>query len=299
MNNLNTTDEQTESLGFDSLSLLIRQTLNNPELKQNSSNTQLNSSTSINTGFCDVDAKIKGIKKSELVLVAARPGMGKTAFMLTIANNIAQKGAKRVGLFSLERDGLQLANRLLEKETGVPIEKLRTGNVKAEIKDFVDAQIDALISADIKVYNNQVLTIQSLIERSRQLVYADMVDVIIIDAFELIANNQTPEDEIRDIKNMAMELNVPVLLFSTVTRAAELHQENKKPLLSDLHRNMHTHADTVLLLYRPEYYMIENDSDGNSLKGKAEVIIAKHNESADHSVWLNYVEKYASFADLN
>ena len=298
MNNFNA-DEQTESLGFDSLSLLIRQTLNNPELKNNIPTAKSNTSQTILTGFADIDAKMNGIKKGELVLVAARPGMGKTAFMLTMANNIAQKSAKRVGLFSLERDGLQLANRLLEKETGLPIEKLRAGNVKDADKQFVNEQIEALVGADIKVYNNQVLTIQGLVERTRQLVHADLVDVIIIDAFELIANNQTPEDELREIKNMAIELNIPVLLFSTVTRTAELHQENKKPLLTDLHRDMHIHADTVLLLYRPEYYLIETDEAGNSLKGKAEVIIAKHEASTEYSVWLNYIEKYASFADLN
>ncbi|MEI7595888.1 MAG: DnaB-like helicase C-terminal domain-containing protein [Bacteroidota bacterium] len=299
MNTFNTEDK-TESLGFDSLSFLIGQTLNNPEIKNIQSNTLSNSNPSaIQTGFSEIDTKIQGFKKGELVLIAARPGMGKTAFMLSMANNIATRNAKRVALFSLERDGLQLANRLLEKETGVPIVKLRNGNVKETDKDFVQSKIEELSGSDIKVFDNRILTIQNLIEKSRQLVYADLIDVIMIDAVELIANQQKPEEEIHDIKNLALELNIPVIVFTTVTRSVEVRDENKKPLITDLHRDMHTFADTVLMLYRPEYYMINEDKEGNSLKGKAEIIIAKHHVSGEQSVWLSYIEKYASFADLN
>lgn len=297
MTNHNNVEEGAELQMFDTIRDLIGQTLNNPEFKSAQPRNLIIPQTHVPSGFMGIDKQISGFAKGELTLIAARPGMGKTAFMLSLIHNLTVHSNYKIALFSLERDGLQFANRLLERETGLPVKKLIRDIAILDAE--VDSQIQNLAQCEILIDAPKHLTIEHFKEKCEAFVNKYQTGLVIIDALELIIDGGNPEKLLSELKEAAAQFNVPVLVFATLSKLPDVSSKLKRPELSDLGLGFSQHADTVMFIYRPEYDMITQDEMGNSLKGRAEIIIAKHTSANTSTVALKYCEKFSSFTDLN
>ncbi len=254
----------------------------------------------LSTGMRDLDEKINGLNKSDLLLLAARPAMGKTAFALNICLNVAKKYQKTVAFFSLEMSREQLAMRLLSIESFVDSKKLATGKLEPEEWNKISMAAVALSQTDIRVDDNPSITVAEMNAKCRRL---DNLGLVIIDYLQLMTgsgygrnseNRVTVVGEIsRALKIMAKELNVPVICLSQLSRAVEGRQD-KRPILSDLRESgaIEQDADSVMFLYRDEYYN-ENTED----KGVAECIVSKNRHGETGTVRLQWVPQYQTFAD--
>ncbi len=264
--------------------------------------------TGVASGFTGLDRLTGGWQKSDLIIVAARPGMGKTSFVLSMARNAAMMAEKPVAVFSLEMASVQLTQRLIAAEASLPIEKLRKGNLaEYEIKQM-ETKIKQLKTAKIFIDDTPALNVFELRAKARRLKMQHDVQLIIIDYLQLMSGeggnkNGNREQEIsnisRSLKNIAKELNIPVIALSQLSRAVETRGGDKRPMLSDLRESgaIEQDADMVVFLYRPEYYGMTEDQSGNSNIGKTEVIIAKHRNGALDSVPLKFVHNIAKFED--
>ncbi len=264
--------------------------------------------TGVASGFVNLDRMTGGWQKSDLIIVAARPGMGKTSFVLSMARNAALVGKKAVALFSLEMAALQLTTRLISAEAELPIEKLRKGNLAQYELQQMEAKVSELSEAQIFIDDTPALNIFELRAKARRLKMQHNIEMIIIDYLQLMSGggdnkNGNREQEIsnisRSLKNIAKELNIPVIALSQLSRAVETRGGNKRPQLSDLRESgaIEQDADMVVFLYRPEYYGIEVDENNFSTKGKAEVIIAKHRNGALDTVPIKFIGQFAKFED--
>ena len=254
----------------------------------------------LSTGLCDLDKKINGLNKSDLVLIAARPAMGKSAFALNIGLNVAKKYNKTVALFSLEMSREQLAMRLLANESFVELQKLATGKLTEEEWTKLCMASAALSQTDIRIDDNPSLTVAEMNAKCRRL---DNLGLVIIDYLQLMQGSgygkasdnrvNVVSDISRSLKIMAKELNVPVLCLSQLSRGPE-SRTDKRPLLSDLRESgaIEQDADEVLFLYRDEYYN-ENTED----KGIAECIVSKNRHGEVGTVKLQWIGQYQTFAD--
>lgn len=270
--------------------------------------------TGIPTGL-DVDKTTAGWQRSDLIIIAARPAMGKTAFVLTTARNSAlysdpEKRAS-VALFSLEMSSQQLVQRLLTMEARVSAQDARTGRLKDdEFKLLIEAA-GRLHQAKIFIDDTPGLTLMELRSKCRRLKSEHDIDIIIIDYLQLMTaggsmnSNSNREQEIaaisRGLKVLAKELNVPVIALAQLSRAVEQRTGDKRPQLSDLRESgsIEQDADVVCFLYRPEYYGIQTDDEGNSTAGVAELIIGKQRNGPTDTVRLQFVQQYARFENLS
>ena len=252
------------------------------------------------SGLYDLDKSTNGWQKSDLILLAARPSMGKTALALNMALNAARRG-KVVAIFSLEMSKMQLGNRLLSLESGVNSQFLNTGNLSRE---DINALADALERlAELKLYIDDTagITLLELRSKARQLKHTPGLDLIIIDYLQLMTggrqeNRQQEISEIsRNLKALARELDVPILALSQLSRSVELRAE-KKPQLSDLRESgsLEQDADIVMFLYRDEYYNRDEAANENL----AEVIIAKNRNGPTTSIMLQFTKEIMRFGDL-
>jgi len=266
--------------------------------------------TGVASGFLALDRMTGGWQKSDLIIVAARPGMGKTSFVLSMARNAALIGKKAVALFSLEMASLQLTTRLISAESELPIEKLRKGNLANHEILQMESKVKELSNAPIFIDDTPALNIFELRAKARRLKMQHNIEMIIIDYLQLMSGgsdnkNGNREQEIsnisRSLKNIAKELNIPVIALSQLSRAVETRGGNKRPQLSDLRESgaIEQDADMVVFLYRPEYYGIEVDDNNFSTKGRAEIIIAKHRNGALDSVPVKFIGQYAKFEDAD
>ena len=254
----------------------------------------------LSTGLRDLDVKINGLNKSDLLLVAARPAMGKSAFALNIALNVAKKYDKTVAVFNLEMSREQLVMRLLANESFVELQKLATGKLTEEEWTKIGMAASALSQTDIRIDDNPSVTVADINAKCRRL---DNLGLVVIDYLQLMQgsgygkggdNRVTVVGEIsRSLKIMAKELNVPVICLSQLSRAVE-SRTDKRPILSDLRESgaIEQDADSVMFLYRDEYYN-ENTED----KGIAECIVAKNRHGETGAVKLQWIGQYQSFAD--
>lgn len=259
------------------------------------------------SGFSELDRVTSGFQKSDLIILASRPGMGKTAFAITIARNIAVDFKRPVAFFSLEMSSLQLVTRLISSETSISAEKLKKGTLDQTEWDHLNAKIGKLIDAPLYIDDTPALSVFELRAKCRRLKAQHNIELIIIDYIQLMSSPSegrgNREQEIsnisRSIKSLAKELNVPILALSQLSRAVETRTGLKKPILSDLRESgaLEQDADLVLFIYRPEYYKITVDKEGNSLVGYAEVIIAKHRNGALKDIPMRFISKYAKFVD--
>lgn len=266
--------------------------------------------TGIPSGFIALDRLTSGWQKSDLVIVAARPGMGKTAFMLSLLRNAAIDHGHPVAIFSLEMASLQLVNRLIAAEAELESEKIKKGTLAEHEWQQLIHKTSQLSQAPIFIDDTPALSVFELRTKCRRLKAKHDVQLIIVDYLQLMSGEATKgstnrEQEIayisRSLKSLAKELNVPIIAPSQLSRAVETRGGDKRPVLSDLRESgaIEQDADMVLFLYRPEYYGITEDEVGNSTQGKTEVIIAKHRNGSLDSVSLKFIAKYTKFTDLD
>ena len=291
---------------FDDMRSLMGKAIKELEEKKN----QKDGLTGVPTGFTALDRVTSGWQNSDLVIIAARPGMGKTAFVVSAMRNAAVDFKKPVAIFSLEMSSLQLVNRLISAEAELDSEKIKKGSLADYEWAQLNHKIAALSAAPIFIDDTPALSIRELRTKCRRLKAHHDVALIIVDYLQLMSGNSdgrggNREQEIasisRALKGIAKELNVPVLALSQLSRSVETRGGDKKPQLSDLRESgsIEQDADMVIFLYRPEYYKITEDEMGNPTQGMGEVIIAKHRNGSLETVQLKFIGRFTKFADLD
>jgi len=266
--------------------------------------------TGVPSGFSALDRITSGWQPTELVILAARPGMGKTAFVVSSLRNAAVDFNMPVAIFSLEMSSIQLVNRMISAEAEIDGEKLKKGNLAPHEWTQLHQRIDRLMRAPIYIDDTPALSILELRAKSRRLKQQHDIQMIVIDYLQLMQGDTkgfggNREQEIasisRALKNLAKELNVPVIALSQLSRAVETRGGDKRPQLSDLRESgsIEQDADMVAFLYRPEYYGFTQDDTGNSVQGIGEVIIAKNRSGSLETIQLRFVGKYTKFSDLD
>jgi len=263
------------------------------------------------TGFADLDKITSGWQNSDLVIVAARPAMGKTAFVLSMARNMAVTFKVPVAMFSLEMSNVQLVNRLIVNVCELPGEKIKSGRLEKYEWEQLEYKIKDLYDAPIYVDDTPSLSIFELRTKARRLVREHKIQCIFIDYLQLMnasgMNFGSREQEVstisRSLKGLAKELNIPIIALSQLNRGVEARQgiEGKRPQLADLRESgaIEQDADMVCFIHRPEYYKILEDERGNSLAGIAEIIVAKHRNGATGDVRLRFKSEFAKFINLS
>lgn len=255
--------------------------------------------TGITTGFIDLDAKTSGFQRSDMILVAARPSMGKTAFSLNLCHNAALKGNGCVAIFSLEMSKEQLVQRLLSSEAHIPLGKIRNGDL--EEQDWIDITkgMSTLSNAKIFIDDTPAVTVMEVRAKCRRLKMEHGLDMIMIDYLQLMSGNaESRQQEIsnisRGLKGLARELNCPVVALSQLSRAPELRADHR-PILSDLRESgaIEQDADVVMFLYRDEYYFPDSEK-----KGIGEVIIAKQRNGETGTVEITWLGQFTKFVNL-
>ncbi|MBP7273204.1 MAG: replicative DNA helicase [Saprospiraceae bacterium] len=267
--------------------------------------------TGVPTGFTDLDRITSGWQPSDLVIMAARPGMGKTSMVLAIAQNAARDFKKPVALFSLEMSNLQLVTRLIAMEAEISASKLRNGKLEAYEWQQLQTSIEKMRDVPIFIDDTPAINIFELRAKCRRLKMQHDIQLIVIDYLQLMSGGGentkagNREQEIssisRALKGLAKELGVPVIALSQLSRAVETRGGSKRPQLSDLRESgaIEQDADIVSFIYRPEYYGITEDEQGNSTKNMAEIIIAKHRNGALDTVKLRFVSDFAKFMNAD
>ncbi len=259
--------------------------------------------TGVPSGFIDLDRMTTGFHESDLVIIAARPGMGKSSFMLSMAHNIAKKDIP-VGIFSLEMSKEQLILRLLSSVSKIDMQKLRTGMVTEEEIRLLASSKEELSKLKIYIDDSPAITVSDLRIKARKLVREKDVKVIAIDYLQLIrsirakGNRQEEVAEVsRNLKALAKELKIPVIALAQLSRQTE-HRSDKRPQLSDLRESgqIEQDADLIIFLHRPEYY---KKNPLPEEKGLVEVIIAKQRQGPTGIIKLAFVSDYASFYQLS
>jgi replicative DNA helicase len=266
----------------------------------------------ISTGFEKLDRLTSGWQPSDLIIVAARPGMGKTALALSMARNVSVQKKIPVAFFSLEMSSVQLITRLISSETGLSSDKLRTGKLADHEWQQLNIKVSDLESAPLYIDDSAALTIFELRAKARRLASSHGIKLIIIDYLQLMnlgssnkAGNREQEISTisRNLKALAKELNIPVIALSQLSRAVETRGGTKRPILSDLRESgaIEQDADIVSFLYRPEYYGItEWDDDMKTpSEGQGEFIVAKHRNGALDSIKLKFVANLGKFEDID
>ena len=258
--------------------------------------------TGVPTGFADLDYKTAGLHESDLILIAARPAMGKTAFALNIATNAAVRAKVPVAVFSLEMSKEQLVNRILCSEAMVDSNKVRTGRIEEGDWVKLAGAIGPLSEADIYVDDTPGISVMEIRAKCRKLKLEKNIGLVVIDYLQLISasgkRGGSREQEIseisRSLKILAKELNVPVIALSQLSRAAEQRPDHR-PMLSDLRESgaIEQDADIVMFLYRDDYY-----NEDSEKKNIAEIIIAKHRSGSTGTVELLWLGKYTKFANI-
>ncbi len=263
--------------------------------------------TGIPSGYHGLDDKTSGWQPSDLVIIAGRPAMGKTAFALSMAKNIAADYRVPLAFFSLEMSNQQLVNRLLSNVCEVSGKKILNGQLQPDEWDRLDKRINNLLGAPIYVDDTPGLSVFELRTKARRLVREHGVKIIMIDYLQLMNANgmrfSSRQEEVstisRSLKGLAKELDIPIIALSQLNRGVESREglEGKRPQLSDLRESgaIEQDADMVLFVHRPEYYHIFQDDKGRDLHGMAEIIIAKHRKGATGDVLLTFRGEYTRF----
>lgn len=263
------------------------------------------------SGFAKLDKLTSGWQPSDLIIIAARPGMGKTALTLSMARNIAVEHNIPVAFFSLEMSSVQLITRLISSETHLNSEKLRTGNLEKYEWEQLNVKVKDLEKAPLFIDDTPSLSIFDLRAKARRLSSQHGIKLIVVDYLQLMTAGGSQkggnrEQEIstisRNLKALAKELNIPVIALSQLSRAVETRGGSKRPLLSDLRESgaIEQDADIVSFIYRPEYYKIDewDDDDHTPTAGQAEFIVAKHRNGGLDEIRLKFIGSLGKFENL-
>lgn len=284
--------------GFEPLDKVMGETFEHLERVHARAGTVLG----VDTGFTDLNNMMSGFQKGDLVILAARPSVGKTALALTLARNAAVEAGVGAAIFSLEMSKMQLAQRLLSAETKVDLHKLRTGRLRDEDWMHLTRNIDRLAQAPIHIDDTPGISVLEARAKARRLQREDGIGLVVIDYLQLMSGHvrtQSREQEIsqisRGLKAMAKELDVPVLALSQLSRAVE-NRTDRRPQLSDLRESgsLEQDADLVMFIYRPEMYDLKSP-DGESLEGLAQIIIGKQRNGPVGSVDLMWNKESATY----
>jgi replicative DNA helicase len=260
--------------------------------------------TGVPTGFTKLDELTSGFQPGELIIVAGRPSMGKTAFCLNVARNAAVEAKVPVGFFSLEMSNQQLAMRLLCAEARVDAHGVRTGHLADNQWQKLSMCVGNLAEAPIYIDDSSAISTLELRAKARRLKKEKNVGMVIVDYLQLMQgprNAESRQQEIstmtRSLKALAKELDMPVIVLSQLSRAVEVRGGERRPLLSDLRESgaIEQDADVVLFIYRSEFYGKAMDDRGNSQEGKAEVIIGKQRNGPVGTVHLSFIKQWAKF----
>jgi replicative DNA helicase len=267
--------------------------------------------TGVPSGMIALDRVTNGWQSSDLIIIAARPAMGKTAFVLTCLRNAAVDFNRPVAIFSLEMSAEQLMTRMLSAEAEIEAEKLQKGSLEKHEWTQLHQKIDRLAEAKLFIDDTPGLSILELRAKCRRLKQQHDIQMIVIDYLQLMSGDSNAkksgnrEQEIasisRALKHIAKELNVPVIALSQLSRAVETRGGDKRPQLSDLRESgsIEQDADQVMFLYRAEYYGIEQTEDGTPTAGVGEIIISKNRHGSLGNVPLRFIGKYTKFCDLD
>lgn len=268
----------------------------------------------IPSGFNELDAVTSGWQKSDLVIIAARPAMGKTAFVLSMAKNMAVDHKIPCAIFSLEMSDVQLVNRLIVNVTRITGDKIKNGTLENHEWEQLNNKVNDLLQAPIYVDDTPQLSVLELKTKARRLVKEHGVQIIIIDYLQLMTaegmNFYSREGEVslisRSLKGLAKELDIPIIALAQVNRNNESRGssnsvDGRKPQLSDLRESgaIEQDADMVCFIHRPEYYKIyEDPQTGMDLRGLAQILIAKHRNGATKDINLRFISEYALFLNM-
>lgn len=266
--------------------------------------------TGVPTGYDHLDRVTGGWQKSDFIVVAARPGMGKTAYILNIAKNAAIEFDTEIAIFSLEMASVQLGKRLISNISGIKHDKIKRGKLTPEEWDTINTKVTPLINSHIYIDDQSNISVYELTAKSRRLKHErPKLAMIIIDYLQLMTAGTgfkgNRDQEIgfitRSLKGLAKDLNIPVMALSQLSRAVEARGGDKKPMLSDLRESgsIEQDADMVQFIYRPEYYGFTEDDKGRSLINKAEIIIAKHRNGSLENVLLGVDFTRSRFLNLD
>ncbi len=289
---------------YESMSDLIRESIKQIEEAKN----QESGVIGVPSGFTALDRVTSGWQPSDLVIIAARPAMGKTSYVLSLARNAAVDFGMPIAFFSLEMSSVQLVTRLVSAESEISSEKLRSGNLRNDEIQQIHTKISGLAEAPIFIDDTAGLSVFELRAKARRLKAQHNIQLLIIDYLQLMSGSGDTkgnrEQEIsmisRSLKSIAKELSIPVLALSQLSRAVETRGGDKRPQLSDLRESgsIEQDADMVQFIHRAEYYGLTEDEDGNSTQGMATIIIAKHRNGSVGDVKLKFVNQLAKFQDF-
>lgn len=290
--------------GFESMKSVVKKAMESiDKARENDSGV-----SGIPSGFADLDKITGGWQRSDMIVLAARPGMGKTAFVLTMARNVAVDAGIPCAVFSLEMSAVQLVQRLISAESEIPSDKFRKGTLEEyEYKQLHD-RIGKLSSAPLYLDDTPGLNVFELRAKCRRLKATVGCDLVVIDYLQLMTGGNSGgnrEQEIstisRSIKSIAKELDIPIIALSQLSRMVETRGGDKRPMLSDLRESgaIEQDADMVAFIYRAEYYGITEHPDGIDTKGLGEFILAKHRHGSLGTVKMKFVAHLAKFADYN
>ena len=284
------------------ITAVLKETLNRLEELSKRTTTL----SGVPSGYTDLDRVTSGWQPSDLVIIAARPSMGKTAFILSMASNMTIEHDVPVAVFSLEMSAQQLVTRLLISESEIEASKLRTGKLSKEEWQILESKTSVLAQAPIYIDDNPGITLTELRAKARNLKLQFDIQLLIIDYLQLMSgppetkNNREQEvSQIsRGLKGIAKELNIPVIALSQLNRAVE-NRKGFRPQLSDLRESgaIEQDADIVIFIHRPEKYLTPDTID-ESIKGLAEIIVAKHRNGAVTDVNLKFIDRLAKFTDF-
>lgn len=271
---------------------------------QNAANSESGLS-GLATGYHELDKMTSGWQNSDLIIIAARPAMGKTAFVLSMAKNMAVDYNMPVAIFTLEMANVQLVKRLISNVASLEGEKIKSGNLNAEEWDRLNSRLRNVYSAPLYLDETPGLSITELRTKARRLVREKGVKMIMIDYLQLMnatgmklgSREQEVSTISRSLKALAKELDIPIIALSQLNRSTE-QRDDKVPVLSDLRESgaIEQDADIVCFIHRPEYYTKSSeDAEGNNIRGLAQLIVAKHRSGAVGTVKLRFISKYAKF----
>ena len=260
------------------------------------------------SGYTKLDRLTSGWQKSDLIIIAGRPSMGKTAFALSMGRTIAVEHNRPIAFFSLEMSSVQLVNRLIVSETELPSNRIKNGNLDEHEWKQLDTKIKQLVEAPIYIDDSPAISIFELRAKCRRLKLQHDIQLIIVDYLQLMTgppNTMSREQEVssisRSLKSIAKELDIPIVALSQLNRSVEIRSGSKRPQLSDLRESgaIEQDADMVLFIHRPEKYGIFEDDDGNSLVGLAEILLSKNRNGPIGDIILRFREEFAKFTELD
>ncbi len=287
-----------------------------PVIKKAVENIQKSSQTAggltgISTGYKKLDEVTSGLQPSDLMIIAGRPAMGKTSFALSMAKNIAVDQHIPIGFFTLEMSDIQLGDRLISNACEIAGSKIMSGQLSPDEWERLDRNLAKLNNVPLYIDQTSSLSIFELRTKARRMVRSEGVKVIMIDYLQLMTASgmrvNSRQEEVsaisRSLKGLAKELNIPIIALSQLNRQVDSRGDgmDKRPMLSDLRESgsIEQDADIVLFVHRPEYYKIYDDGHGTDLRGKAQIIIAKHRKGATKDILLGFKGEYTRFENLN